>query len=121
MGPSVFFHCARLSIVIPSTKHPPGQRTNAGLSEAIMFARSGRRPLGRFLKVLAGKSETKSSQTVPLEPNVSTNCALGSEPVAVNLASYLRQVSPVTVLKTLVASTLPSLLLREAVTGPLKA
>src|SRR6185295_13168792 len=118
MGPRVRFHWARVSTVKPSTKQPPGQRTNAGFRSAIIRARSGRRPFGRFIKVFEGNSETKSSQTVPTDPRVKTNCAFGSEPRALSLHSYFCHDFPETDLKTLLASILPSLLSRDAVTGP---
>src|SRR5215211_359325 len=94
MGPMVFFHCGRVSTAIPSTKQPPGQRTKAGLRSPIIWARSRRRLFGRFLKVRSGNNETKSSQTVPVEPKVRTNRALASEPFAVSRHSYLRHASP---------------------------
>src|SRR6185503_7238781 len=96
MGPMVRFHWALVSTVNPSTKQPPGQRTNAGFKSATIRARSGRSPFGRFLKVFAGNNETKSSQTVPLDPRVKTNCAFGSEPRAFRVHSYLCQDLPET-------------------------
>src|SRR5665213_501358 len=87
----VRFQSGALWISIPSTKQPPGQRTNAGFKSAIYCARSGLNPLGRFLNVLAGNNDTKSSHTVPGLLNASTNFAFLSPFNAFNVALYFSQ------------------------------
>ncbi len=117
-GPNVRFQLAALSILMPSTKHPPGQRTKAGFRSARYCARSRRMPLGRPLKVCRGKRDTKSSQTVPVLPKLITNFALRSDPIGFSVQVYFFQLIPFILANTCLASTFPSASCRDTVSGP---
>src|SRR6266571_6271553 len=79
-------------MVAPSTMHPPGNLTKPGFRSASICARSGRDPWP--LKVLAGKSETKSSHNVPFDAAARTNLAFGSLLVAVSVDLNCFQCAP---------------------------
>src|SRR5690606_20592725 len=113
-------HCGRLSMLMPSAKHPPGHRTNAGSRPAMSSARSGRRPFRRFFQVFCGKSDTKSSQTRPVDPNVSARRACGSVPDAVSVVEYFVQDAPGAPVTRADARTVPDALSKDAVIGPPK-
>src|SRR5262245_30640542 len=111
-------------MVMPSAKQPPGPRMKPGFRSATICASSGFRPLGRFLKVFAGKSETKSSQTAPGDPNVSAKRAFGSAEVARSVAEYFFQgpaADSATGAGVADASTVPSRRSSEAVIRPIGA
>src|SRR4051812_33228292 len=88
MGPIVCFQFGALSMVMPSTKQPPGQRMNAGLRSAMYCAISFRKPLLRFLNVCCGNSDTKSTHSMPVLSKANTNFAFLQEAVAVSTVLY---------------------------------
>src|SRR3981081_715459 len=94
MGPILRFQFGALSILIPSTKHPPGHRIKEGFRSARYCARSARIPFGLFLNVFSGNSDTKSSHAVPVLPKLMTNFALGSPAPACSLQAYFFQCAP---------------------------
>src|SRR5688500_18384796 len=106
-------------MLMPSTKQPPGQRTNAGLRSAMYSARSLRNPLRLFLKALAGNNETKSTHTVPLLSNDRPNFALDTVSEGFNVQLYFVHVAVCVFLHECTAIIFPSGDCKDTVMPPL--